>query len=207
MGLSVISGAKNRSTTITGTTNEYFQSGNWELASGRLFYDSEVRAGAPVCVIGETTRKELFGSQEPIGERIRLRSVACTIIGLLQSKGKSTFGQDRDDTVVIPLRTLQRRLSGDDDIHQIQLSVRASTSSEKAQQDIFRLMRERRRLAKDADDDIAGVDESSQDQARRGRADLYLWHRPEAVERHPHRGRRQLRHPRQGPVGRGRAPR
>jgi len=159
MGLSVISGAKNRSTTITGTTNAYFQSGNWELASGRFFYDSEVRAGAPVCVIGETTRKELFGSQDPIGERIRLRSVACTIIGLLKSKGKATFGQDRDDTVVIPIRTLQRRLSGDSDIQQIQLSVRASTSSEKAQQEVFRLMRERRRLAEDADDDFSIMDQ------------------------------------------------
>ena len=159
MGLSVISGAKNRSTTITGTTNAYFQSGNWELASGRFFYDSEVRAGAPVCVIGETTRKELFGSQDPIGERIRLRSVACTIVGLLKSKGKAAFGQDRDDTVVIPLRTLQRRLSGDDDIQQIQLSVRASTSSEKAQQEVFRLMRERRRLAEDADDDFSIMDQ------------------------------------------------
>jgi putative ABC transport system permease protein len=159
MGLSVISGAKNRSTTITGTTNAYFQSGNWELAGGRFFYDSEVRAGAPVCVIGETTRKELFGSQDPIGERIRLRSVACTIIGLLKSKGKATFGQDRDDTVVIPIRTLQRRLSGDDEIQQIQLSVRASTSSEKAQQEVFRLMRERRRLAEDADDDFSIMDQ------------------------------------------------
>jgi len=159
MGLSVISGAKNRSTTITGTTNEYFQSGNWELAGGRFFYDSEVRAGASVCVIGETTRKELFGSHDPIGERIRLRSVACTIIGLLKSKGKATFGQDRDDTVVIPIRTLQRRLSGDDEIQQIQLSVRASTSSEKAQQEIFRLMRERRRLAEDADDDFSIMDQ------------------------------------------------
>jgi len=159
VGLSVISGAKNRSTTVTGTTNAYFTSGNWELASGRFFYDSEVRAGAPVCVIGQTTRKELFGSLDPIGERIRLRSLACTIIGLLESKGKNTFGNDRDDTVVIPLRTLQRRLLGDDDIQQIQLSVRASTSSEKAQQEIYRLMRERRRLAEDADDDFSIMDQ------------------------------------------------
>ena len=159
IGLSVITGAKNRSTTVTGTTNAYFESGNWELASGRFFYDSEVRAGAPVCVIGQTTRRELFGSQDPIGERIRLRSLSCTIVGLLESKGESTFGQDRDDTVVIPLRTLQRRLSGDEDIQQIQLSVRESTSSEKAQQDIYRLMRERRRLAQDADDDFSIMDQ------------------------------------------------
>ena len=145
IGLSVISGAKNRSTTVTGTTNAYFESGNWPLASGRFFSDSELRSGAAVCVIGETTRKELLGAQDPIGVRLRLRSLSCTVIGLLESKGKNTFGQDRDDTVVIPLRTLQRRLAGNEDIQQIQLSVRSSTSSEQAQQDIFRLMRERRR--------------------------------------------------------------
>jgi putative ABC transport system permease protein len=110
-------------------------------------------------VIGQTTRRELFGSQDPIGERIRLRSLSCTIVGLLESKGENTFGQDRDDTVVIPLRTLQRRLSGDEDIQQIQLSVRESTSSEKAQQEIYRLMRERRRLAQDADDDFSIMDQ------------------------------------------------
>ena len=159
VGLSVISGAKNRTTTVTGTTNEYFESGNWSLASGRFFLDSEERSGAAVCVIGETTRKELLGSQDPIGVRLRLRSLSCTVIGLLESKGKSNFGQDRDDTVVIPLRTMQRRLSGNEDIDQIQLSVRETSSSERAQQEIYRLMRERRHLAPDADDDFNIMDQ------------------------------------------------
>jgi putative ABC transport system permease protein len=159
MGLSVISGAKNRSTTVTGTTNNYFESGNWKLASGRWFSDSEVRSGAAVCIIGQTTKTELLGNSDPIGARLRLRSLSCTVIGLLESKGKSNFGQDRDDTVVIPLRTMQRRLAGNEDIQQVQLSVRATTSSEKAQQDIVRVMRERRRLAKDADDDFSIMDQ------------------------------------------------
>ena len=159
IGLSVISGAKNRSTTITGTTNEYFESGNWKLADGRWFSDSELRAGAAVCIIGQTTRAELLGNGDAIGSRLRLRSLSCTVIGLLQSKGKSNFGQDRDDTVVIPLRTMQRRLTGNEDIQQVQLSVRNSASSEKAQQDIYRLMRERRHIAKDADDDFNIMDQ------------------------------------------------
>jgi putative ABC transport system permease protein len=159
VGLSVISGANNRSTTVTGTTNEYFESGNWSLASGRFFLESEQRSGAAVCIIGETTRKELLGSQDPIGVRLRLRSLSCTVIGLLAAKGKSNFGQDRDDTVVIPLRTLQRRLAGNEDIEQIQLSVRSSSSSERAQQEIYRLMRERRHIAPDADDDFNIMDQ------------------------------------------------
>jgi putative ABC transport system permease protein len=159
IGLSVISGAKNRSTTITGTTNEYFTSGNWKLAAGRWFSDSELRSGAAVCIIGQTTRQELLGGGDPIGARLRLRAVSCTVIGLLQSKGKSNFGQDRDDTVVIPIRTMQRRLTGNDDVNQVQLSVRTFSSSEKAQQDIYRVMRERRRIAKDADDDFSIMDQ------------------------------------------------
>jgi putative ABC transport system permease protein len=159
MGLSVITGAKNRSTTVTGTTNAYFESGNWKLAAGRWFSDSEIRSGAAVCIIGQTTKTELLGSAEPLGARLRLRSLSCSVIGLLESKGKSNFGQDRDDTVVIPLRTMQRRLTGNEDIQQVQLSVRSTTSSEKAQQDITRLMRERRRLAQDADDDFSIMDQ------------------------------------------------
>jgi len=157
--LSVISGAKNRSTNVTGTTNAYFESGGWKLASGRWFSESELRSGAAVCIIGQTTRDELIGPADPIGSRLRLRSLSCSVIGLLQSKGKSNFGQDRDDTVVIPLRTMQRRLSGSEDIQQVQLSVSNTVSTEKAQQDITRLMRERRRLARDADDDFNIMDQ------------------------------------------------
>jgi putative ABC transport system permease protein len=159
LNLSVISGAKNRSTNVTGTTNAYFESGGWRLAGGRWFSDSELRSGAAVCIIGQTTKSELLGSSDAIGSRLRLRSLSCTVIGLLQSKGKSNFGQDRDDTVVIPLRTMQRRLSGSEDIQQIQLSVGTGVSTEKAQQDITRLMRERRHLAATADDDFSILDQ------------------------------------------------
>jgi putative ABC transport system permease protein len=159
MNLSVISGAENRSTNVTGTTNAYFESGGWKLASGRWFSESELRSGAAVCIIGQTTKNELLGSADPIGGRLRLRSLSCSVIGLLQSKGKSNFGQDRDDTVVIPLRTMQRRLSGNEDVGQVQLSVSNTVSTEKAQQDITRLMRERRHLARDSDDDFNIMDQ------------------------------------------------
>ena len=157
--MSAVAGNKNRSITVTGTTNEYFTSGGWQLASGRFFNDSELRSGSAVCVVGETVRKELFGTAEVVGERLRLRAVSCEVIGLLQSKGKNPFGMDRDDVVVMPVRTFQRRLSGSDDINQIQLSVRESVSTEKAQQDISRFMRERRRLADGDNDDFSIMDQ------------------------------------------------
>ena len=152
--LNVISGANNRSTQITGTTNEYFTSGNWTLARGRFFSESELRSGAAVCIIGETVRKELLDIADPIGERIRLRSLSCSVIGLLASKGQAGFGQDRDATVVIPLRTLQRRLTGNDEVSQIQLSVRPGVSTERARQDLYRLLRDRRNLASESADDF-----------------------------------------------------
>jgi putative ABC transport system permease protein len=158
-GMSAVVGNKNRSITVTGTINEYFTSGGWQLAAGRFFNDSELRSGTAVCVIGETVRKELFGTLEVVGERLRLRAVSCEVIGLLQSKGKNPFGMDRDDVVVMPVRTFQRRLSGSDDINQIQLSVRDSVSTEKAQQDISRFMRERRRLADSDNDDFSIMDQ------------------------------------------------
>ncbi len=158
-GMSAIVGNKNRSITVTGTTNEYFSSGGWQVASGRFFNDGELRSGAAVCVIGETVRRELFGIPDVVGERLRLRSVSCEVIGLLQSKGKNPFGMDRDDVVVMPVRTFQRRLSGSDDINQIQLSVRDSVSTEKAQQDISTFMRERRRLADGDNDDFSIMDQ------------------------------------------------
>jgi putative ABC transport system permease protein len=158
-GMSAVVGNRNRSITVTGTTNEYFTSGGWQVARGRFFNDSELRSGSAVCVIGETVRKELFGTLDVIGERLRLRAVSCEVIGLLQSKGKNPFGMDRDDVVVMPVRTFQRRLSGSDDINQIQLSVRDTVSTEKAQQDISSFMRERRRLADGDNDDFSIMDQ------------------------------------------------
>jgi putative ABC transport system permease protein len=152
--LNVIDGPRNRSTQITGATNAYFAATDWGLAKGRLFTDSEVRSGAAVCIIGDTIRREVLDVDDPIGRLMRLRSTSCTVIGLLDKKGTSTFGQDRDATVVIPLRTLQRRLTGNDDIGQIQLSVPTSVSTDRARQDVSRLLRDRRHLRPEDDDDF-----------------------------------------------------
>jgi putative ABC transport system permease protein len=156
--MSVIAGNRNRTAMVTGTTNDYFVSGNWELAEGRWFSDADLRGGRTVCIIGQTVRGELVGAQSPIGVRLRLRTVSCDVVGLLRSKGKNTFGQDRDDVVVMPLRTFQRRIAGNDDVGQVQVSVRDDTSTLKAQQDLERLMRERRRLQPGDDNDFSIMD-------------------------------------------------
>jgi len=138
---------ENWSTTVIGTTADYFTLSNRRMQEGRIFAASEVRSGAAVCVIGETVRDKLFGRQSPIGSRIRLQKLSCEVIGLIKSKGQSTMGQDQDDIIVVPLRTLQRRIAGNDDVSIIQVSAKDGASTDRVKRDIARLMRVRRHLS------------------------------------------------------------
>jgi putative ABC transport system permease protein len=147
-------GNANWSTQVTGTTDKFLDVRDWDLASGRNFSDSELRAGASVCILGQTVKQELFGTQDPIGNQIRLRTVSCQVIGVLTTKGQSGFGQDQDDIIVVPLRMLQRRLTGNLDVNSIMVSARDGVSTAKVQADIERLLRERRKIREGAEDDF-----------------------------------------------------
>ncbi len=156
--MQAILGNQNWSTQVTGSDNQYFFVTNRSIGTGRQFSESELRAGAAVCIIGETVRKKLFGGQEVLGEKIRLQKLSCEVIGLMAEKGQSTMGQDQDDMVVIPLRTLQRRVTGTQDVSLIQVSVRDGASTDKVQKDIATLMRERRHLGPSDDDNFHVMD-------------------------------------------------
>lgn len=150
---------QNWTTQVTGTTNQYFTVTNRSVRTGRSFSESEQRSGAAVCIIGETIQNKLFGGQKDVlGEKIRLEKLSCEIIGVLKAKGQSTMGTDQDDVVVIPLRAFQRRIAGNQDVGMIQLSVTEGASTEKAQRDIARLMRERRHLGPSDDDNFNVMD-------------------------------------------------
>jgi putative ABC transport system permease protein len=151
-------GNQNWSTTVTGSDNQYFTVTNRSMKAGRQFSDSESRAGAAVCIIGETVFKKLFGGQEGLGENIRLEKLSFQVIGILEAKGQSTMGMDQDDIVVIPLRTYQRRISGNQDVAMFQVSVQQGASTEKAERDIRLLMRERRHLSASDDDNFNVMD-------------------------------------------------
>jgi putative ABC transport system permease protein len=153
-GTQAIYGNENWSTVVTGGNNAYLQVRNWLLESGRHFTDGELRAGKAVCILGATVGKELFGGQNPIGATIRLEKLACQVIGVLESKGQSGFGSDQDDFVLIPLRALHRRIVGNTDVSAIYVSAQDGVSTKKVQQDIERLMRERRRVARGEDDNF-----------------------------------------------------
>ncbi len=151
-------GNENWNTRITGTTNRYLEVGNWTLAGGRAFTEGELRAGKAVCILGETVRKELFGGQDPVGQKVRLAKLSCQVIGLLQTKGQSTMGSDQDDLVLLPLRTFQRRIAGTQDIGVIMVSVEDGASTGKVAKDIGRLLRERRHVSALEDDNFSVTD-------------------------------------------------
>ena len=158
MSVTAVYQARNWSTVVTGSNNDYFQAGNWELAAGRNFSETEERAGKAVCVIGDTVRDKLFGRQNPVGSEIRIKQFSCEVIGLLKTKGQSAMGSDQDDTVVMPLRTVQRRLTGSQDINRLSISVREGASIDAAKDQLTLLLRERRNIAENEDEDFRVMD-------------------------------------------------
>jgi len=150
----VIYGNENWSTSVTGTDNDYFEARDWSVAAGRLFSESEIRTGRAVCIIGSTVRDKLFSGQSPLGDKVRVEHLSCEVVGVLESKGQATFGGDQDDVLILPLRTFQRRISGDRDVSSITVSAQDGVSLEKVQQDLERLMRQRRHVVPGKEDDF-----------------------------------------------------
>ena len=156
--VTVVAGNNNWSTTVSGTTNGYLKAGNWKIASGRAFLDDEERAGKAVCIIGASVRRELFGAQNPLGDEIRVKSFACQVVGLLAAKGQGAMGMDQDDTVLMPLATVQRRLTGNQDVASLMVSLRDGVDAGNVMAQIRSLLRERRKLAENEADNFNVMD-------------------------------------------------
>ncbi len=144
--VTAVYGANNWAVAVTGTTNDYFIVRDWPVVLGRIFTESELRSGRPVCILGLTAKKQLFGSQNPLGASIRVSTTACEVIGVLTEKGQSTFGQDQDDAIVMPIAAVQHRLTGTDDVQQIFVSASTAAQVHPVQNSIEVLLRERRRI-------------------------------------------------------------
>ena len=153
-GAKVIFGALNYDTTITGTDAGFFEALEWTIASGRVFSDGEVRSGTSVCVIGSTIGRELFGTLDPLGQRLRLGNFSCEVIGVLESKGQSAFGTDQDNTVLLPLRTYQRRIAGNTRVSSINISVAEKDDIPRVQADVEDILRELRRVGPEEEDNF-----------------------------------------------------
>jgi len=128
---------------------------DWSFAAGRAFLSTEERGGQAVCVIGNTVRTELFGSTPALEQKIRVGSVSCDVIGILNKKGQSGMGSDQDDIIVMPIKVFQRRIGGNTDVSSITLSARDGVSTTKVQADVERLLRERRKIIAGREDDFS----------------------------------------------------
>ena len=153
-----IRNAANWSTTINGTTNDFLVAQQWQLASGRTFTPAEEESGRSVCIIGDTVRQNLFQRDDPIGERFRIGDVSCEVIGTLAARGQGGFGNDQDDTVIMPVKAVQRRFTGNRDLRSIMVSVDPRYETATVQRSIESLLRERRNVSNPREDDFRVTD-------------------------------------------------
>jgi putative ABC transport system permease protein len=152
--VTVLFGGESRQVVVTGTDLPYFTALDWPVTAGRVFLESEVRAGRAACVIGQTVREKLFGGADPLGQNIRLRNVSCEVIGVLQGKGQSMVGTDQDDVVIVPIRAFHRRIAGNTDVNSIIVSARDGVDTGRVQADMERILRERRNISRGEEDDF-----------------------------------------------------
>jgi putative ABC transport system permease protein len=155
----IIYAGNNSNSAIIGTTPSYFSIRRWDVESGELFSDSDIRSANRVALVGKTVVENLFGDEiDPIGKTIRIKKSPFLVVGVLEGKGQSFDGRDQDDTIIVPITTAQRKLFG----NQIPGSVRmimAQAKSEKymgvAEEAINDLVRQRHNIRENAESDFS----------------------------------------------------
>ena len=145
---------QNWGTSIMGTNPDFQLIKNWALVRGAFFTQQDVKAATKVCVLGKTVAEKLFGVQNPVGQIIRVKRIPFRVIGVLTEKGQTTFGQDQDDTIIIPYTTAQKRLMGITYLSMIMASAVSNELIPHAQDQIRTLLRQRHAIPEGEDDDF-----------------------------------------------------
>jgi putative ABC transport system permease protein len=153
--LRIVAQSKNRNVNAAGVTLDYFLIRQWNVASGRLMSAEDNRRTAQVCVIGQPVAENLFGTQDPLGKEMRVRDTACRVIGVLESKGASTFGVDQDDVVFMPFTTFSRRIMGTDRVAMIMFSPKTADVLDDLKREVTAILHARRHVLPGEDDDFA----------------------------------------------------
>jgi len=156
--VTLVAGGQNWSSSVVGSTNAWLQAGNWTLAAGRPFTDGELRAGAAVCIIGTTIQRQLYGGADPVGQSLRVKQMPCQIIGLFKPKGQGSFGNDQDEVVLMPLKTLQRRVTGNTNVGTLLVSMDPASDPARIKSGLAELLREMRKLSAGDDDNFNVLD-------------------------------------------------
>ena len=153
-GGQVIGGTGNWSTQVQGVATNFLEIREWPLASGDFFTDKDIVSRAKVAVLGQTVVTQLFPNEDPIGQQIRIRNVPFKVIGVLSSKGQSSFGTDMDDIIMAPATTVLDRLVGGIYITYIQASAISTNQIAAAQEQLKTIMREAHHIQPGEDDDF-----------------------------------------------------
>jgi len=153
----IVYGNLNWTTLVQGVTPEFFVAREWDVAAGKPFTEEDVEGATKVALVGQTVVVNLFAHADPLGQIIRIKHVPFTVIGVLDRKGQSTFGQDQDDVILVPLSTAQRLISSKKvkigSVNSISIKVRDPDAMKEAEEQVRGLLRQRHRLkATDPDD-------------------------------------------------------
>jgi putative ABC transport system permease protein len=136
----VLANGLNWNTQVMGESPDYPQIRNWDMASGSVFSDQDVRSLAKVAIIGQTVVDELFPNENPIGQTIRIRNLPFKIVGVLAAKGFNLFGQDQDDIVVVPYTSHMHRITARTFANDILVEAANDQVIDKVQNDISDLL-------------------------------------------------------------------
>lgn len=150
----VVNGNQNWNTSVQGVTPEYMDIKSLTVGSGSFISTDNMNRRDRVAVIGATVAENLFGEENPVGRNIRVNNQPFRVIGLLESKGQSSMGQDQDDVMIIPLTTAQERMLGITYVQSISVQVKDATFMDQVQSDIETLLRQRHRIVGGKEDDF-----------------------------------------------------
>ncbi|MBW6504909.1 ABC transporter permease [bacterium] len=154
----VVYGNQNWSTILQGVSPEYFEMRDWQTAQGRYFTTQEMDAAVKVCLLGTTVAGYLFGPEDPVGKIVRIKRAPFTVVGVLESKGQSPNGQDQDDTVILPVTTLVKKLAGSAHPRSIGVILVQAVDGDhvkEAEREVTSLLRQRHRIGPGQDDDFS----------------------------------------------------
>ena len=149
----IINGNNNTSTTMYGESAEYLDIKQWEITSGSVFSDEDIKKSAKVCIVGKTVVDELFpDGQDPVGKTVRFKSIPFRIIGVLKSKGYNSFGMDQDNLCITPYTTVMKRLTAQTYLSSINCSAITEEMTDDAINELSSILRSRHKI-KDGDED------------------------------------------------------
>jgi putative ABC transport system permease protein len=147
---------QNYATRVNGTTHDYLKVRAWSLERGQMWTDADEKTGARVCILGKTVQRQLFGEVDPIDKVLRLGKMPCRVIGVLESKGQSSFGSDQDDTVLVPMKTFTSRVlfKARRSVDVVLASASDASTTKRAEQQIRALLLQRHRIGPDREPDF-----------------------------------------------------